>query len=150
MQSNLVVEAVAVKDKQGNFVHGLTAKDFVLTEDGAPQTISFCEHQDLSETAKPLPPIDRVHRERHDLQPAGAHAHCTGNRWTTSATRIERLLALYFDMTRAAAGRPDARAEAAEQFVRTQMTTADLVSIMRYHGGSVDILQDFTAIAIGC
>ena len=34
---------------------------------------------------------------------------------------------------------------AAEQFVRTQMTTVDLVSILRYQGGSVDILQDFTA-----
>jgi hypothetical protein len=44
VQSNLVVEAVEVKDKQGNFVQGLTAKDFVLTEDGAPQTIRYCEH----------------------------------------------------------------------------------------------------------
>jgi anti-sigma factor RsiW len=57
VQSNLVVEAVEVKDKEGHFVQGLTAKDFVLTEDGAPQTIKFCEHQNLSETAKPLPPM---------------------------------------------------------------------------------------------
>jgi VWFA-related protein len=34
---------------------------------------------------------------------------------------------------------------AAMQFIRTQMTTVDLVSILRYQGGSVDILQDFTA-----
>ena len=34
--------------------------------------------------------------------------------------------------------------EAAEKFIRTQMTSADLVSIMRYGGGSVDVLQDFT------
>src|ERR1700734_80413 len=34
---------------------------------------------------------------------------------------------------------------AAEQFIRTQMTTVDLVSILRFQGGSVDILQDFTA-----
>ena len=34
---------------------------------------------------------------------------------------------------------------AAEQFLRTQMTTVDLVAILRYQGGSVDILQDFTA-----
>jgi len=32
----------------------------------------------------------------------------------------------------------------AEQFVRTQLTTVDLVSIMRYNGGAVEILQDFT------
>jgi hypothetical protein len=53
VQSNLVVEAVEVKDKQGNFIHGLTAKDFVLTEDGAPQTIRYCEHEDLAATAQP-------------------------------------------------------------------------------------------------
>ena len=29
--------------------------------------------------------------------------------------------------------------------MRTQMTTVDLVAILRYQGGSVDILQDFTA-----
>ena len=33
---------------------------------------------------------------------------------------------------------------AAKKFVRTQMTSADLVSILRYSGGSVDVLQDFT------
>jgi hypothetical protein len=36
-----------------------------------------------------------------------------------------------------------ARSIAAEKFIRTQMTTVDLVSIMRYKGGAVDILQDF-------
>src|SRR6202020_2137228 len=29
--------------------------------------------------------------------------------------------------------------------VRTQMTTADQIAILRYQGGSVDVLQDFTA-----
>ncbi|HWB32156.1 MAG TPA: VWA domain-containing protein, partial [Acidobacteriaceae bacterium] len=33
---------------------------------------------------------------------------------------------------------------AAEKFVRQNMTTADLISVMRYQGGSVDVLQDFT------
>src|SRR6202044_2972581 len=31
------------------------------------------------------------------------------------------------------------------QFIRTQMTTVDQVAILRYQGGSVDILQDFSA-----
>ena len=37
----LVVEAVVVKDKQGNPIRGLTAKDFTVTEDGVPQTIKL-------------------------------------------------------------------------------------------------------------
>ncbi len=38
-----------------------------------------------------------------------------------------------------------ALAAAAEHFVRKQMTAADLISILRFNGGSVDVLQDFTA-----
>jgi len=51
---SLVIETVVVKDKKGNPIDGLTAKDFTITEDGAPQSISFCEHQSLPETATPL------------------------------------------------------------------------------------------------
>src|ERR1700722_20090674 len=39
--TNLIVEEVSVKDKSGKPVEGLTANDFILTEDGVPQTISF-------------------------------------------------------------------------------------------------------------
>src|SRR5215475_9089293 len=48
--TRLVVETVVAKDKQGNTIEGLTANDFTITEDGVPQTIRFCEHQDLPET----------------------------------------------------------------------------------------------------
>jgi VWFA-related protein len=34
---------------------------------------------------------------------------------------------------------------AAQKFIRTQMTPADLLAILRYAGGAVDVLQDFTA-----
>jgi VWFA-related protein len=34
---------------------------------------------------------------------------------------------------------------AVEKFIRTQMTPADLLAILRYAGGAVDVLQDFTA-----
>src|SRR5213075_280165 len=49
--TQLVVEIVSVKDKSGNIVEGLTAKDFTVTENGQPQTISFCEFQKLDEEA---------------------------------------------------------------------------------------------------
>ncbi|MGH7880131.1 MAG: VWA domain-containing protein, partial [Candidatus Binataceae bacterium] len=56
-----------------------------------------------------------------------------------------RLLALYFDMTALPPEDQMRALAAAETFVRTQMTAADLVSILRFAGGSVDVLQDFTA-----
>src|ERR1700733_981221 len=58
--TDLVVEEVTVKDKSGKPIEGLTANDFVLTEDGVPQTISFVQFQrlaapDNSTTASPPP-----------------------------------------------------------------------------------------------
>src|ERR1700741_4221124 len=54
--TQLVVETVSVKDKNGNPIEGLTAKDFVVTENGTPQTISFCEFQKLQEATPAAAP----------------------------------------------------------------------------------------------
>src|SRR5437764_8699577 len=60
--TQLVVETVSVKDKSGKPVEGLTAKDFTITEDGAPQTIRIFEYQKFAEVVEtaPLPPPRRV------------------------------------------------------------------------------------------
>jgi len=54
-------------------------------------------------------------------------------------------LALYFDLTAMPPWDQVRALAAAEKFVRTQITAADLVAILRYAGGAVDVLQDFTA-----
>jgi VWFA-related protein len=144
MKVQLVVESVVVKDKQGKPIHGLTAKDFALTEDGAPQTIKICEHQDLAENAEPLaaskPGEEDVHiykkLARTQIAPESPEKERYKNR---------RLLALYFDMSAMRPADQMRALGAAEQFIRTQMTTVDLVAIMRYNSASVDILQDFTS-----
>jgi hypothetical protein len=56
VSTQLVVETVWVKDKHGNPIPGLTAKDFTVTENGVPQAISFCEHQELPEAPSAPPP----------------------------------------------------------------------------------------------
>src|SRR5262249_35572476 len=43
VSTQLVVETVVVKDKDGNSVDGLKASDFTVTENGQPQTIKFFE-----------------------------------------------------------------------------------------------------------
>ena len=58
VSTQLVVEAVAVNDKKGNPIEGLTAKDFTVTENGVVQAIRFCEHQALTANANlPLPQL---------------------------------------------------------------------------------------------
>ncbi len=144
MKVQLVVETVVVKDKQGNPVQGLSAKDFIVTEDGKAQTIKFCEHQDLVDNAKPLPK-SKPSEESLKIYRQLARSQITPENTQNERYRNRRLLVLYFDM---AAMRPADQLRAllaAEQFIRSQMTSADLVSIMRYNSASVDVLQDFTA-----
>ncbi len=148
LKSQLVVETVVVKDKKGDFIQGLTAKDFAVTEDGVPQKIRFCEHEELPETAAPLPvlPTDEeditIYKRlsRTSIAPEGA-AQANGS----TRYQSRRLLVLYFDMTAMGPEDQERALYAAEKFLRTQMSPADLVSIMRFEGGSVDVLQDFTA-----
>ncbi len=144
VKSDLVIESVEVKDKQGNPVHGLTAKDFTLTEDGTPQTIRYCEPQDLKENAKPLPP-EAPAVENVTIYNRLASTQIAPESMESERYKDHRLLALYFDMTSLPEADKMRALTAAEQFVRTQLTTVDLVAIMRYNGGSVDYLQDFTA-----
>ena len=46
--SQLVIETVVVKDKNGKNVEGLTAKDFAITEDNIAQPIKFFEFQNCN------------------------------------------------------------------------------------------------------
>ena len=144
VKSQLVIEAVEVKDKQGNFVHGLTAKDFTLTEDGTAQTIRYCEPQDLAAIAKPLP-VPTAATEDVKIYNRLVPTQIAPESMEQERYKDHRLLALYFDMTSLPPPDLMRALTAGEQFVRTQLTTVDLVSIMRYDGGSVQILQDFTA-----
>jgi VWFA-related protein len=143
VSSQLVIETVVVEDKKGNPVSGLTAKDFTLTEDGAPQTIRFCEYQQLPITATPLP-TSKPDEENLKLYKRLARTQISSDISGNVRYKDRRLLAMYFDMTAMQPGEQLRALSAAEKFIRTQMTSVDLVSIFRYQGGSIDVLQDFT------
>ncbi len=144
VKSQLVIEAVEVKDKQGNFIKGLTARDFTLTEDGTPQAIRYCEPQDLAAIAKPLP-AETPAAQDIKLYNHLATTQIAPETMDDERYRNHRLIALYFDMTSLPPPDEMRALSAAEQFVRTQLTTVDLVALMRYNGGAVQILQDFTS-----
>src|SRR5688572_4276332 len=52
--TRLVVNTVTVRDRTGKVIEGLTAKDFVVTEDNERQDIAFVEFQRL--VGEPPPP----------------------------------------------------------------------------------------------
>jgi VWFA-related protein len=140
--TQLVVETVAVRDKKGHPVDGLTAKDFTITENGAPQTIRFFEQQKLPSV--PIAPITPSHPEHIHVYDKLGLVHIKPEIPGSTLYKDRRLLALYFDMTAMPPVDQLRALAAAEKFVRTQMTPADLVAIMRYQGGAVEVLQDFT------
>lgn len=138
--TKLVIETVMVKDKKGDPVDGLTKNDFSITEDGVPQTISFFEHQQLAQPAN-APPTEPGQVKIYDkLSRVKIAPEAEG----TTRYKDHRLLCLYFDMTSMQPPEQLRALKAAQTFVQEQMQSDDLISILRYAGGSVDVLQDFT------
>jgi VWFA-related protein len=138
--TQLVVEAVAVVDKNGKPIEGLTAEDFAVTEDGVPQAVSFCEFQKLEET--PLPAMTPA---RGHVAVAAAEGQIAPEKPGDLRYHNRRLLVLYFDMTSMQLQDQMRALGAAQKFIETQVTAADLVAIMEYSSGSIKVRQGFTA-----
>src|SRR5208337_3657163 len=135
---------VSVKDKNGKPIEGLTAKDFVVTENGQPQTISFCEFHQLDNT--PAPAASTVlSLAETKAAPAVTSTPIAPEAPGDIRYRDRRLLALYFDMSAMPVPDQLRSLQAADKFLRAQLTAADLVAILEFEGGSVKVLQDFTA-----
>lgn len=139
--TQLVVETVSVVDGAGNPVRGLKASDFTVLENGVPQQIRFFEEQALAGGDTPALRSEPEHIHVYDrLTPTQITPEVPGRNQYTG----RRLLALYFDMTAMVPADQTRAISAAQKFVRTEMTAADLVAVLRYSGGGVDVLQDFT------
>ena len=141
--TKLVIEEVTVKDKGGQPIGGLSANDFILTEDGVPQTISFVEFQQLQGAVNSA-----------DLTPSSSSAVPTAPAVTQTQIASEqpgdpryrnhRLLALYFDMSTMQPADQLRAFEAAVKFIDTQMDSSVLMAVMTFEGGAVRVRQDFT------
>jgi VWFA-related protein len=151
--TRLIVQTVTVKDRNGNPIEGLTANDFIVTEDGEPQDIAFVEYQRLDAAPATAPPATAPPARppaAAGVAPAGSavappvQAGFAPRAPGDERFRNRRLLILYFDLT--ATPPPDQiRAyDAALKYVATQMQPADMVAIMTFGGGAVRIRQDFT------
>ncbi len=148
----LIVTTVTVRDRDGRPIEGLTAKDFIVTEDNQPQSIAFVEYQRL-DSQTPLPPLSST-VTLADATPAPPPAPSDVPAVVNSTIRPptagddrfrnRRLIVLYFDLS--ATPPPDQiRAyDAALTYLDKQMTPADLVAIMTFGGGAVRVKQDFT------
>ena len=138
--TSLRVVTVTVTDQSGRPLEGLTADDFLVTEDNVPQAVSLLEFERLDDTV--LTPAADV------TVPATLRsAEQTRIRPIASADKSfedRRLLAFFFDMPTLGDAERFRALEAAQRFVQTQMTAADLIAVMTYAEGEVRVRQDFT------
>jgi VWFA-related protein len=142
--TQLVIETVVVTDKNGNPVAGLKPEDFTVTEGGQPQKISVFEYQNIPSAKagdQPTVPVDNS--QIHIFGTLG-NTHISAESRGSTKYKNRRLLALYFDLSAMQEGEQLRALRAARQFIRTQMQTPDVIAILRYRSGSVDVLQDFT------
>ncbi len=138
VNTQLVVETVTVRDKDGKTIEGLRADDFVVTEDGAPQTISVFQFERLQDSApsNPVPPpkpVQVLKPNQITPPPAGDPRYMS-----------RRLLVLFFDMTSTPPPDQFRAFSAAEKFIQSQMAAPDLVAIMTFSDGAIRVQKDFT------
>jgi VWFA-related protein len=151
--TRLIVQTVTVKDKDGRTIEGLTPPDFVVTEDGEPQTVSFAEFQRLPAPSTPatvtttdeLPPLPPVApKPAASVVASPTDVKITGYAPGDERYRNRRLLVLYFDLTSMASQDLLRAYNASRKYVTTQMTPADLIAVIVFQGAGVRVKQDFT------
>src|SRR5262245_37808083 len=133
VDTQLVVETVTVRDKDNKPIENLRADDFVVTEDGVPQTISVFQFERLQDATTPAAveapkPVQVLKPNQITPPPAG------DPRYTN-----RRLLVLFFDMTSTPPPDQFRAFSAGEKFIQTQMTGPDLMAIMTFSDGAVKV-----------
>ncbi len=141
VSSQLVIVNVAVRDRNGGPIENLKASDFVVSEDGKPQKISVFEYQRLE--GEPLPPLTSAPRQAEAARPQVRAAISTSSPGQIRY-RDRRLIVLFFDFSSMEPAEQIRAQQSALKFLDTQMTAADMVSIMAF-SSQLQVLQDFTA-----
>jgi VWFA-related protein len=147
--TKLVVTTVVVRNPDGTPVEGLTAGDFVVTEDKEPQEVAFVEYQRL-DNLQPLPPLPaetpgaKVDRPSAGAVPSIVMPGIAVPPAGDGRFRNRRLIILFFDVADPYNAAQERMFTGASAYLNGQMTDADLVAILTYRGGAVRVKQDFT------
>jgi len=149
--TRLIVQSVFVKDKDGKPIEGLTAKDFVITEDGQPQDIAFVEYQRLAtevpaQAADPQAPTPLTAKPATTATTVAPAVQTQISSPPSGDIRYQdkRLVVLYFDGSSMPPADSIRAYTNALKFINTQMTRSDLVAIMAFQNGAVSVKNDFT------
>jgi VWFA-related protein len=153
---SIVSVDVVVRDSSGNIVRGLTAKDFVVSEDGKAQKIETFSFQEIAAAAPGAANVQLLDGLEEKVRAEAARAVSVTSNATASAagpaaTAAEaasllnrRMLTIVFDVSSMQPDDVQRAVEDAREWVAGKMTGADLVAIITI-GSSINVLTDFTS-----
>ena len=144
----LVSIDVIVRDRAGNVVRDLTAKDFEIREDGQPQELSTFTFQEISNEPIAVASADLLaNAEAKALEEARRAAPAavadSPAPVTSDAVAGRRLIVLLFDVSSMQPEDVQRAIDSAKKFVEERMSAADLVAVATI-ASMLDVLQDFT------
>src|SRR3984957_20305138 len=137
--SDLVRIDVEVTDKSGKPIKNLTANQFTVTDEGKAQAITSFSYADIeaietATAAEDKPIVVSVDNEGPNSPSADA---------ISDALRDRRLIVLFFDLTSMQTDDLIRAHDAADKFVKQQMTKADVVAVIVF-STRINVLANFT------
>ena len=136
---DLVEVDVEITDRNGKPIKGLTQDQFTVSEDGKPQKVSTFDYYDVEKIEKAGPGGNAPATVPVTVSIGGV-AEPEQLRQTL---RDRRLIVLFFDLTSLQPQDLTRSTDAAQKFLRTQMTAADLVGVVAF-GNQLNVISDFT------
>jgi VWFA-related protein len=144
--TELVLVNVVARDKSGALVRGLTRDDFIVLEDGKPQTVVRSEFEELDRPSPAAP----VEAGAPNLR-GGSARPILGSSANSAPSAVRagvelhdrRLMVLFFDLTSMQQDETLRVVDASRQYIESRLTPADLVAVVSL-STSWQVVQDFT------
>ncbi|MGC2330952.1 MAG: VWA domain-containing protein [Candidatus Acidiferrales bacterium] len=136
-ESELVRIDVEVTDRSGRSIKGLRTDQFTVTDNGKPQKISSFSYSDIESIATAGP-----EETKPVVIPVDGGSLST-EQAISDEVRDRRMLVFFFDLTSMETDDIIRAHDAAVKFLATQMTPADLVSVVVF-SSQLSVLANFT------
>ncbi len=134
---------VVVRDKDGKLVRGLTRGDFVVMEDGKPQTVSSFDFEEIENAS--LPSMATTTVLGAITQPgAPAAAPAPEEARPAADMKDRRLIVLFYDLGSMQPEEVSRAVQSGRDYIEKKMAPADILAVVSLTT-SLSVDQDFTA-----
>ncbi len=139
-ETELVLVNVVAHDNKGNLVQDLKREDFIILEDGKPQTVSSFDYEHID--SDPMPSTAGLGQQSVTEQPMPAKPILTAKD-AEEALSNKRVIVLFFDLSSMNPDEIQRAVDAARKYVQNKMTSADMIAVVSL-ASSLRLDQDFT------